>query len=372
MSPKPETPPPVAAHNFLLQIPFSTPPPSSLIQNSPPPPSKMAPARLRLLFLLLPFLSLFLLRPTSAILCHPEDKAVLLRIKSSLNNPYLLASWDPDVDCCDWYCLKCHYKTHRVISLFFLAADLPGHIPSAIGDLTYLQDLTLHKLSNLSGPIPESFTKLKYLNYMTLSWLNLTGPIPSFLGQLKNLTHLNLSFNKLNGGIPNSLSTIPGLGYIGLDRNQLTGKIPASLANLKGNSLYLILSHNSLSGELPETFAGVDFGQLDLSRNRLQGDASLLFGRSKSTSYIDISRNQFKFDLSKMEFNESLTWLDMNHNKIYGSIPKTMAGLELQFLNVSYNRLCGEIPVGGRLQGFDYSVYFHNRCLCGAPLASCK
>ncbi|KAL3755386.1 hypothetical protein ACJRO7_002437 [Eucalyptus globulus] len=328
----------------------------------------MSPARL--LLFLLPFLSFFLLRPASAVLCHPEDKEVLLRIKSSLNNPYLLASWNPNVDCCTWYCLKCHYKTHRVISLFFLKSNLPGQIPSAIGDLTYLQSLTLHKLSNFTGPIPESFTKLKYLNFLTLSWLNLTGPIPSFLGQLKNLTYLNLSFNKLTGSIPDSLSTIPGLGYIGLDRNQLTEKIPASLANLKGNSLYLILSHNNLSGELPATFTGVNFGKLDLSRNRLQGDASLVFGRNKTTFYIDISRNQFEFDLSKVDFNGSLQTLDMNHNKIYGSIPTAMESL--QFLNVSYNRLCGPIPVGGKLQSFDYTVYFHNRCLCGAPLASCK
>lgn len=333
----------------------------------------MSLARLPLL-LLLSLLSFFLCRPASAILCHPEDKEVLLRIKSSFNSPYILPSWDPNTDCCYWYGLKCHRKTHRVISLFFLASHLPGQIPSAIGDLTYLQDLTLRKISNFTGPIPESFTKLKYLNFLTLSWLNLTGPIPSFLGQLKNLTQLDLSFNKLTGSIPDSLSTIPGLGYIGLDRNRLTGKIPASLANLKGNNLYLILSHNSLSGELPATFAGVDFGKLDLSRNRLRGDASLLFGGSKRTSDIDISRNQFEFDLSTVEFNESLWWLYlyMNHNKIYGSIPKAVAGLELQFLNVSYNRLCGEIPVGGRLQSFDYTAYFHNRCLCGAPLDSCK
>ncbi|KAF8043826.1 hypothetical protein BT93_A1972 [Corymbia citriodora subsp. variegata] len=296
----------------------------------------MSPARL--LLLLLPLLSFFLLRPASAILCHPEDKEVLLRIKSALNNPYLLASWNPDTDCCYWYCLKCHYKTHRVISLFFLQDNLPGQIPSAIGDLTYLQGLTLHKLPNLTGPIPESLTKLKYLDFLRLDWLNLTGPIPSFLGQLKNLTYLNLSFNKLTGGIPDSLSTIPGLKSIYLDRNQLTGKIPASLANLKLNGLSLILSHNNLSGELPPAFAGVDFEKLDLSRNKLQGDASLVFGKNKSTYYIDISRNQFEFNLSK----------------------------------VDYNRLCGEIPVGGRLQSFDYSVYFHNRCLCGAPLDSCK
>ncbi|XP_039167719.1 polygalacturonase inhibitor-like [Eucalyptus grandis] len=329
----------------------------------------MSPARLLLLLLLL-LLALSLLHPASATDCHPEDKEVLLRIKSALHNPYHLASWDPDTDCCSWYCLKCDEVTHRVISIFFLQADLTGQIPSAIGDLPYLQYLNLHKVSNFSGPIPKSLTKLKYLKFLRINWVNLTGPIPSFLGQLKNLTYLDLSFNKLTGGIPDSFSTIPALGYVNLDRNQLTGKIPASLANLKGNDLYLILSHNSLSGELPATFAGVDFVKLDLSRNKLQGDASLVFGRNKSTYYIDISRNQFKFDLSKAKFNKSLTYLYMNHNKIYGSIPKAMESVH--FLNVSYNRLCGEIPVGGRLQSFDDTVYFHNRCLCGAPLDSCK
>ncbi|KAF8043829.1 hypothetical protein BT93_A1975 [Corymbia citriodora subsp. variegata] len=332
----------------------------------------MSPARRLLLLRLLPLLtlSLSLLRPASADLCHPEDKEVLLRIKSALNNPYHLASWDPDTDCCTWYCLKCHDATHRVFSLFFLQDDLPGQIPSAIGDLTYLQGLNLQKLSNFSGPIPESFTKLKYLQFLSISWLNLTGPIPSFLGQLKSLTYLDLSFNKLTGSIPDSLSTIPGLNSINLSRNQLTGKIPASLANLKGNGLNLILSHNNLSGKLPVTFTGVNFGKLDLSRNKLQGDASLVFGMNKTTYYVDISRNQFEVNLSKAEFSESLTYLYMDHNKIYGSIPKAMGSSH--FLNVSYNQLCGEIPVSGRLQSFDYTAYFHNRCLCGAPLDSCK
>ncbi|RID42673.1 hypothetical protein BRARA_J02541 [Brassica rapa] len=38
----------------------------------------------------------------------------------------------------------------------------------------------------------------------------------------------------------------------------------------------------------------------------------------------------------------------------------------------SYNRLCGPIPTGGSLQRFDSYIYFHNKCLCGAPLDSCK
>lgn len=332
-----------------------------------PQPSTMSPTGL-----LLPLLSLLLLRPAAAALCHAEDKRALLRIKSALNNPLHFTTWNKDSDCCHWYGVECRDQTHRVVALAFQFANLPGQIPSEIGDVTYLQELIFHKLTNLTAPIPQSLTKLKYLKSLTLSWLNLTGPIPSFLGQIKSLTYLDLSYNKLTGEIPNSLSTIPGLSYIRLDRNQLSGNIPASLANLKGNNMYLLLSHNNLSGQLPATFAGVDFGMLDLSRNRLQGDALTLFGANKTNDHIDISRNLFEFNLSKAELSQSITWLDINHNKIYGAMPKVMTSLPLQFLNVSYNRLCGEIPVGGRIQSFDYSVYFHNRCLCGAPLDSCK
>ncbi|KAL5060909.1 hypothetical protein RYX36_032513 [Vicia faba] len=53
----------------------------------------------------LTFMSPLLLSPvTFSEKCNPQDKKVLLRIKQELNNPYLLASWDPKTDCCDWYC----------------------------------------------------------------------------------------------------------------------------------------------------------------------------------------------------------------------------------------------------------------------------
>lgn len=194
-------------------------------------------------------------------------------------------------------------------------------------------------------------------------------------GQLKNLTYLNLSFNNLTGPIPSSLSQIPKLSYINLSRNKLTGTIPASLVNLKGNDPFqLILSHNKLSGEVPDSFAEINFWEIDLSRNMLQGDISMLFGYNKTTESMDFSRNMFEFNMSKLRIHRSLAFFDVNHNKIYGSIPEVMTKLELQSFNVSYNRLCGKIPQGGDLQTrFDYSAYFHNRCLCGAPLnVTCK
>ncbi|KAL6273064.1 hypothetical protein ACE6H2_023756 [Prunus campanulata] len=193
---------------------------------------------------------------------------------------------------------------------------------------------------------------------------------------LKNLTFLELSYNNLTGSIPNSLSQFSNLDTLHLDRNKLTAllacPIPKSFGEFHGSVLALYLSHNQLSGKIPTSLAKLDFSTIDFSRNKLEGDASMLFGLNKTTQKVDLSRNLLEFDLSKVKFSKSLSSLDLNHNKITGSIPVELTQGDLQYLNVSYNRLCGQIPVGGKLQSFDSSTYFHNRCLCGTPLPSCK
>ncbi|KAG2683363.1 hypothetical protein I3760_10G028500 [Carya illinoinensis] len=305
-------------------------------------------------------------------LCNPKDKKVLLEIKAAFNNPYVLTSWKPDTDCCvDWYIVTCDPTSNRINSLSVVTGSLSGQIPAAVGDLPFLETLDLRKQPNLTGPIPPAIAKLQRLTFLRLNWNNLSGPVPDFLSKLKNLTFLDLSFNNLSGSIPPSLSLLPNLDALHLDRNKLTGRIPYSFGTFsKVPGLYL--SHNKLSGPIPASFANMDFNVIDLSRNMLEGDASVVFGSNKTTQIVDLSRNLFKFNLSKVEFPKSLTSLDLNHNMINGGIPVEMTALNLQFLNVSYNRLCGQIPVGGKLQSFDYSSYFHNRCLCGSPLPSCK
>ncbi|XVE96058.1 hypothetical protein REPUB_Repub02eG0188700 [Reevesia pubescens] len=311
--------------------------------------------------------------PSLSEKCNPHDKKVLLQIKKALNNPYLLASWNPKTDCCDWYCLECDPNTHRVIALTMFSDDrLKGQIPAEVGHLPYLETLLFRHLPNLNGTIQPSIARLKNLKTLRLSWTNLSGPVPDFLSQLKNLTYLDLSFNNLSGSIPSSLSLLPNLAALHLDRNKFTGSIPESFGMFPGKTLDLFLSHNKLSGTIPASLGNMDFNTIDLSRNMFEGDASMLFGSNKTTFEIDLSRNMFQFNLSKVEFPKSLAGLDLNHNKIMGSIPAGLTGVELQFMNVSYNKLCGQIPVGGRLQSFDYSTYLHNRCLCGAPLESCK
>ncbi|RDY09295.1 Polygalacturonase inhibitor, partial [Mucuna pruriens] len=310
--------------------------------------------------------------------CHPHDKKALLQLKKDLNNPYILASWDPNEDCCGWYCVECDEKTNRIITLDISSSvpdtNLSGQIPPSVGDLPYLQYLTFHKLPNLIGPIQPTIAKLTNLKYLILTNNNISGPVPAFLAQLKNLELLHLSFNNLSGPIPTSLYQLPNLLSLHLDRNKLTGPIPDSFGSFNKPGPDLILSHNQLSGPIPPSLGSLDPERIDLSRNKLEGDASMLFRSEKRTQILDLSRNLFEFDLSPLKFpKKSLISLDLNHNKIYGSIPVALTKVEnLQQFNVSYNRLCGEIPQGGELQRFDEFSYLHNKCLCDSPLPPCN
>ncbi|XP_077226325.1 polygalacturonase inhibitor-like [Tasmannia lanceolata] len=249
-----------------------------------------------------------------------------------------------------------------------------GQIPVAVGDLSHLKTLFFHHLPHLTGTIPPAIGKLNNLQLLQLTSNSLSGSIPEFLGTLQPLNVLVLSSNKFSGTIPSILANLTNLNAIWLDHNQLTGNIPESFGGLQGSVPELHLDHNQFSGLIPASLGNIDFSVIDFSWNKLQGDASMLFSAKKSTEIIDISHNLFDFDFSNVMFPQTLTNLDISHNKIRGNIPSTMTGLQdLQFLNVSYNQLCGQIPQGGKLQSFDSFSYFHNSCLCGAPLnVTCK
>ncbi|KAM3363728.1 hypothetical protein P3S68_018582 [Capsicum galapagoense] len=183
---------------------------------------------LAILIRILSFLS-----PSISVRCNPKDKQVLLLIKKDLGNPYHLASWDPNTDCCSWYVVKCDRKTNRINALTVFQANISGQIPVGVGDLPYLEILQFHHITNLTGTIQPTIAKLTNLRELRLSFTNLTGPVPDFLSQLKNLTLLELNYNQLTGTIPASLSQLPNLNAIHLDRNKLTGQIPESFGKFK-------------------------------------------------------------------------------------------------------------------------------------------
>jgi Leucine rich repeat N-terminal domain/Leucine rich repeat len=245
--------------------------------------------------------------PVASARCNSDDKRALLAIKAAFNNAYHFASWVPSTGCCSWYDVDCDPTTGRVTSLaIFQDANVTGTIPTAISSLPYLRILILHHLSNLTGPIPPALGTLSRLTQLTISFTSVSGTIPSFLSSLSSLTMLDLSFNSLSGSIPASFSLLPNLMSIDISRNHLTGPLPSALfQSVSNQQVYLRLSHNNLSGEIPASYSSISFAQVDLSRNKFSGDATLLFGREKPVQQVDLSRNMFQFDLSKVVFPES-------------------------------------------------------------------
>ncbi|VVA97343.1 unnamed protein product [Arabis nemorensis] len=317
------------------------------------------------------FFSILFISLSSSYSCGLDDNNALLQIKKSLNNPPLLSSWNPKTDCCtSWTGVEC--TDRRVTALTISSGKISGQIPAQIGDLLDLRTLDFSYLTHLTGNIPRTITKLKNLEILRLKKTSLSGPIPDYISELKSVTFLDLSFNHFTGPIPGSLSLMPKLEAIQINDNKLTGSVPNSFGSFVGNVPNLYLFNNKLSGKIPESLSKYDFNAVDLSGNEFIGDGSMLFGRNKTTIRVNISRNMFNFELSKIKFARTIVSLDLSQNHIYGKFPKReLTKLRLEHFNVSHNFLCGPIPQGGLLQTFEPSVYSHNICLCGAPLKAC-
>ncbi|XP_010265815.1 PREDICTED: polygalacturonase inhibitor-like [Nelumbo nucifera] len=302
-----------------------------------------------LLFISSSFPSLTL---SASFRCHPDDKNALLNIKKSIDIPKdSYVPWDPNTDCCEWEDVTCDPNTNRVTGLEFRMITVFGQIPASISNLPYLETFVLALLKNdkLPGCIPDSFAKLHNLKRLEISWSPLSCRTPEFLGQLKNLEYLDLSHNKLHGPIPSSLANLSKLVHLRLNDNKLTGRIPNSLS--------------ALNVEL-----------IDLSFNKLTGDASMFLRADGKVKDILLTGNRLDFDMSMVGFPKNLKALHIGGNRIRGRIPEQVTELKrLEAFDVSFNRLCGRIPVGGNMQKLIASYFYHNRCLCGLPLPNkCK
>ena len=332
-------------------------------------------SHLSILFLLLVALSF---TPALSELCNPLDKQALLQIKRELGNPTNLSSWNPKTDCCNnnWVGVSCDTvtPTYRVdnLDLSEIYLTKPYPIPPSIGNLPYLKFLFITNSPNIVGTIPTTITKLTKLRELYIRYTSVSGQIPHFLSQMKTLQFLEFSNCKLSGNLPTWLPSLPDLYGVAFDNNRISGAIPDSFGFVSKRFGYMTLSGNRLSGKIPSSLGKLDLKTVDLSRNKLEGDASVLFGSEKRTEMIYLAHNLFAFDFGKVRVPKVLDSLDVGHNRLYGTLPKGLTSLKnLYRFDVSYNKLCGEIPRGGKLQEIDESFYANNKCLCGSPLPAC-
>lgn len=234
-----------------------------------------------------------------------------------------------------------------LVSLDLSRNPLGGVIPATVGQLIHLQSLQLTSC-NLIGSIPQEFSACVELRELKLNENSLQGDIPWSLGALPQLSSLDLSSNLLEGDFLSFIANTSVLQELLLSDNHLNGVIPSSVGTkLQKLTLSLSLSHNQLSGPIPEQLGDLVLVQnLDLSFNNLSGSIPESIGNCSSLLSLIISHNGLEGSIPPQLGNlTKLTQLDLSHNDLSGSIPASLTTIStLSFLNVSYNHLQGLIP----------------------------
>ncbi|KAH9752505.1 Receptor-like protein 6 [Citrus sinensis] len=229
--------------------------------------------------------------------------------------------------------------------------------------------------NKIQGKVPKWLLdpNMHNLNALNLSHNLLTGfdQHPVLLpGNIGDLVTFDLSSNNLQGPLP-----VPPLGTVNYlaSNNSLTGEIPSWICNL--NILEsLVLSHNNLSGLLPQCLGNFsdELSVLDLQRNNFFGTIPNTFIKESRLGVIDLSHNLFQgriprslINCSKLEFlslgNNQISdtfpsWLGtlpklnvliLRSNIFYGVIeePRTGCGFsKLRIIDLSNNRFTGKLP----------------------------
>ncbi|XP_059318609.1 putative receptor-like protein kinase At3g47110 [Lycium ferocissimum] len=238
----------------------------------------------------------------------------------------------------------------KALSKLYMAGNpIYGSIPSSIGQLSGLTLLNI-SYTSVSGEIPPEISQLKELQLLALAGNKLSGSIPYSLGNLRALNKIDLSENELIGSIPANFSNFQNLLSMDMSKNKLNGSIPKQLLNLPSLSAFLNLSHNLLSGPLPEEVDSLEsVVTINLSYNRLSSQIPNSIHNCKSLEQLLLSHNMFSGQIpSTLGLVKGLETLDLSSNQLSGSIPFDLQKLQaLQLLNLSFNNLDGEVPMNG-------------------------
>jgi serine/threonine protein kinase/Leucine-rich repeat (LRR) protein len=201
------------------------------------------------------------------------------------------------------------FLLRSAISVLSLAScGLTSTIPSYLADFVYLQRLVLYD-NSMTGTIPTQLGSSTAIQEIYLNDNELTGTIPH--GMFLYASTVNLEDNRLTGSVPEAYGD--NLESLFLNVNYLTGKFPTTLAQA---SLQVVdLSHNQLSGKIPESTCEKSFFSLMLGLNNLgcypsclrAGISDVTVHYSRCPSGVDVALCDLESSFGVSTYLESIT-----------------------------------------------------------------
>jgi len=225
---------------------------------------------------------------------------------------------------CRWDYIECDSYQTTVIGIHMIEADFVGTLPTELGNLLTLQEISFRR-NLLIGSIPTELANLPHLEKVLLSENRLTGTIPTFVSY--KLKTLDLNYNLLTGSLdPRLFWNNNQLTELDLASNQFTGVLPTFLPQEKYYKLMtLSFSDNHFTGTIPSYFANSDtLTYLYLDGNNLMGTIPTEFSEETSSSLEEL-------------------WLQ--NNQLTGTIPPSIGEMSTLFnFYVDGNKLTGAVP----------------------------
>ncbi|GKV47919.1 hypothetical protein SLEP1_g54769 [Rubroshorea leprosula] len=258
-----------------------------------------------------------------------------------------------------------------------------GLIPENLGHMTYLKKLNLLQ-NQFEGGIPKSFGDLCNLLSLDVTYNNLNGLLPEIIDSIRewfwNLSskafHVNLSSNQLYGVLPN-LSTTKFADSFGpgidLSKNKLEGLLPVFPVNVTS----IHLSENRFFGSISSlcTITGGKLEILDVSHNQLSGKLPDCMMQWTSLAILNLANNHLFGKIpSSIGYLHRLESLGLQNNNFSGEIPLSLGNCSaLQFLNLNNNSFFGKIPtwIGERLSSLIFLLLRSNHFSGDIPLKLC-
>ncbi|KZV50347.1 putative LRR receptor-like serine/threonine-protein kinase, partial [Dorcoceras hygrometricum] len=207
--------------------------------------------------------------------------------------------------------------------LDFMWNNISGSIPKEIGNIKALQLLLLSG-NQISGPLPDELGDLPNLTKFQLDLNFISGPIPKSFAKLPKVQHFHMNDNRFSGQLPEELSMLSSLKHFLLDNNNLSGYLPPQFAQIPSLTILQLDNNNFAGSVIPDSYGNITkLRKLSLRNCSLKGTIPDL-SAMRNLLYLDLSINQLTGEIPSKRLSESITTIYLNNNSLSGFLPTTI------------------------------------------------